>query len=473
MKRYIIPSVLVLFSLGTTSCYKDLGNYDYKEIPEITIENLPEMITVLASAEPIVLSPVIKSSTEGVIDENNPNFELGCQLITNSGLFSTGNRTIDINPEHKKDINYLCTEKEGNYTIWYTVTDKRTGVKTNFTIPLTMSSATYQGWLLLCDEGEENKVRLDMVSWFNKDKIIPAYNLLGGKVSLKNAKHIMFSGNAMAAAGDLIWINTGDGSYELNRNDLTTDETLCLNSSYFIIDPKVPVIYTEVAKTGFPSMMARYAITSEGDLYRLGSLYGAAFENRANTLVMDEEPTFKVAPFAGIPRKYSNQYQALFYDITNKRFLYCPYDYNKPDHLSVLSADNATLFDWTTGKDIVDMKGCAFGNYGVVYTILEDASHNRTLYGVDNNAWNKPVQTLCKDLTGEGIKTATHFTYHDQYAYMFYNNGENKIASFNMGDNSYINDMVTLDGEEITFMGISPFFVPISYRPDSSDEFDA
>ena len=188
---------------------------------------------------------------------------------------------------------------------------------------------------------------------------------------------------------------------------------------------------------------------------------------------MDEEPTFKVAPFAGIPRKYSNQYQALFYDITNKRFLYCPYDYNKPDHLSVLSADNATLFDWTTGKDIVDMKGCAFGNYGVVYTILEDASHNRTLYGVDNNAWNKPVQTLCKDLTGEGIKTATHFTYHDQYAYMFYNNGENKIASFNMGDNSYINDMVTLDGEEITFMGISPFFVPISYRPDSSDEFDA
>ncbi|MCF0173535.1 MAG: hypothetical protein HUJ91_07420 [Bacteroidales bacterium] len=473
MKRYIIPTVLMVLSLGVASCYKDLGNYEYSEIPEITVENLPEMITVLASAEPIVITPTIKSSIEGVIDESNPNFELGCQLITNSGLLSTGQRTLDMNPEHKKDVNYLCTERAGNYTIWYTVTDKRTGVKTNFTIPLTMTSATYQGWLLLCDEGDENKVRLDMVSWFSKDRIIPAYNLLGGKVELKNARHIMFSANALAAAGDVLWINTDDGTYELNRDNLTTDPTYCINGSYFINDPKVPVVFTEVAKTGFPSMMARYAVTSEGDLYRLGNVYGSAFENKANTLVMDGEPNFKVAPFVGIPRRYQNQYQALFYDITNKRFLYCPYDYNYPDHLSVLSNDKATLFDWTTGKDIVSMKGCAFGNYGVVYTILEDASHNRTLYGIDNNAWNHPVQTLYKELTGEGIKNATCFTYHDQYAYMFYNNGENKIASYNMGDNTYISDMVTLDGEEITYLGISSFLVPTSYRPDTSDEFDA
>ena len=37
---------------------------------------------------------------------------------------------------------------------------------------------TYEGWMVLCNEGAQNRVRLDMISVLSKERTLPAYDLL-------------------------------------------------------------------------------------------------------------------------------------------------------------------------------------------------------------------------------------------------------------------------------------------------------
>lgn len=57
-----------------------------------------------------------------------------------------------------------------------------------------VTSSTYEGWLVLCNEGEEKRVRMDMISVISADRIEPAYDLLSllGLPDLKNATKIGF-----------------------------------------------------------------------------------------------------------------------------------------------------------------------------------------------------------------------------------------------------------------------------------------
>ena len=43
----INPIILFLFVFSFCSCFDDKGNYDYHEVAEITIENIPEVVEVL------------------------------------------------------------------------------------------------------------------------------------------------------------------------------------------------------------------------------------------------------------------------------------------------------------------------------------------------------------------------------------------------------------------------------------------
>ena len=38
--------ILFLFVFSLCACFDDKGNYDYREMAEITIENIPELIEV-------------------------------------------------------------------------------------------------------------------------------------------------------------------------------------------------------------------------------------------------------------------------------------------------------------------------------------------------------------------------------------------------------------------------------------------
>ena len=43
------------------------------------------------------------------------------------------------------------------------------------------TTITSEGWMLLCDEGSEERMRLDMLAQISVDRIVPAYDVIRRK----------------------------------------------------------------------------------------------------------------------------------------------------------------------------------------------------------------------------------------------------------------------------------------------------
>ena len=473
MKVFIQPIVyMALLLMAVTACYDDKGNYSYDEVSEITAENMPESFTVVQKSDPIVLKPSFKSSTEGVIDDN-PNYEFGCRFYRKAGVFSNNLRYIDINEEKKKDIYYIPDVDEGDYICWYTVKDRRTDVVTNFQIPVKVTSATYEGWMVLCDVGDSKKVRMDLVSVLSKDRITTVHDVLGSKApELFNANTIYYDPWPLYSKGDGIWITTGSGSYSLTHYNLQTTPTNNLTLTDFIVSPENEEV---VAANGLYKSN-HFVITDKGNMYARSSLYyGRMFEFPANTFVVDGEPAFKVAPFIGVSQKRpfsvenaNADYVALFYDKDNKRFIKWS-ELIEGGTVCVLLSDPAgAKFSFTTGKDMIAMVNTRF-NGGVVYSVLEDAAHKRSIYGInlDGGAFSQSFYE--ENMNTEGFDKATQFAFHSQYPYMFYNS-DNKVYCYQLFEKN-LTQPLTLDGEEITLLKFNLFQRQTIELADQSDEF--
>lgn len=69
----------------------------------------------------------------------------------------------------------LAALESGRHAFLFSVTDKRTEVKTLKLFYVNATTITSEGWMLLCDEGSEERVRLDMLAQISVDRIVPAY----------------------------------------------------------------------------------------------------------------------------------------------------------------------------------------------------------------------------------------------------------------------------------------------------------
>ena len=93
------------------------------------------------------------------------------QLYNNS-------KWVLLNPTRSLDLDTLATFPADTYVVWFTVTDLRSGLQVSTTFDVKVASTIYEGWMILCDEGDEERVRMDMVSVISADRIVPAYDLL-------------------------------------------------------------------------------------------------------------------------------------------------------------------------------------------------------------------------------------------------------------------------------------------------------
>lgn len=63
--------ILFLFGVSLCACFDDKGNYDYRDMADITIENVPEVIEVLGNSDHIIVTPKVISSLDGEVKEDN------------------------------------------------------------------------------------------------------------------------------------------------------------------------------------------------------------------------------------------------------------------------------------------------------------------------------------------------------------------------------------------------------------------
>ena len=202
------------------SCIEDNGTYDYVETPEITITGIPEVTEVLAHVDNIKMNPIITSSTEGQITPDNPNYTIqyrfGHKGMGSMGVDSVAMRSIafkDVTPASGFNLDTPADYNPGLYIIWLTLTDNRTGVVTSKQYDVSIGSTTYEGWLVLCNEGSEERVRLDMISRISADRTEAIYDVCAGLPNIHHATTV----NMFPSNGGEMAVFSKEGAYALVR----------------------------------------------------------------------------------------------------------------------------------------------------------------------------------------------------------------------------------------------------------------
>lgn len=453
--RFNILSILMVCCLFL-SCYEDKGNYDYTEVPQYTFNNVQESYTLLRGADIFTFSPKIISSTEGEIAADNPNFEYSCRIGCDQGSFEDSEQWHDINPDKTQSFTCDIRENVGSYYAVYTITDKRNGVSTNYPFYITISSTSYEGWLVLCNEGSENRARLDMISVISQDRVMAIHDILNTTFPTQyNAKQIAYD-PSLFNSGDYVYMLTETGSYKLDQEKLTATEKDNILSEFLgeLGDDK-PIRF---AATGYWDAGAgtHLCVTQNGDFYAKGLGYsGASYEFLANTSVEGNPREYRVAPFIGTgmerPGTTSN---ALLFDIDNKRFI--GWDQNTAATSGVcyeIPSSGANFIPFNCGQDLVYMEGTRFSN-NTVFAVLQKDSGERSVCAINLSGDKYTQESYYEDIQAENFRLAEHFTFHSQYPYMFYSY-QNQLYSYNLGTKAL--KKLTLPDEEITMVKIELF----------------
>ena len=462
--RYILVSLMVVF---LSSCLNDKGNYTYRDANMITIE-MPGSFTGLANIDEVTIAPKITSSLEGEITADNSNYTFDCMI--GSGSYFQGGRWVSMNEAKTKDFTLPLTYDVGTYDCFYSVVDNRTGVETIKSFKLTVSSSTYEGWMVLCNEGDDNRVRLDFLSRFSFDDIRLAKDILGISEipQMHNAKRINITPHAKGLTPKPIVLLAEDGAYSLDTESLTANAGNDLIMSLFLNTACKDhiVSYDNLLGTkGFYAQSAVFCVSSEGNVYVWNVFGGLAFQMPINTSERGKDPEYRVSPFIGVPKGRSHPgTMSVFFDIDNHRFVgwrgdLGEFTYQTLTPLTNYSGNNQ-YFNYDTGNmDLVFMEGSQISG-GVVYAIMQDGS-NRHIYQMSmsdpktftqSGAWN--------NVSAENFDKASLFAFSQQYLMLYYAYG-NTVYAYDLGTSTAKPVVELPDNEEITCLKFALYEHPM------------
>ncbi len=159
MRKHLLNIALGLSAIGglMTSCYDDLGNYDYTELDEVVIDTVGLGIQPaysIARYERLTIEPKVLFNGKEVGDSENSPVEYLWTIYTQgtSALTTTYvNDTLATTPKLDVDITPLA----GSYVLQLTVTNKTDGVQQYLKIPCQVEESITAGWLLLYERADK------------------------------------------------------------------------------------------------------------------------------------------------------------------------------------------------------------------------------------------------------------------------------------------------------------------------------
>ncbi len=431
------------------SCAKDLGNYSYSENNDITIENIPDEINVLAGVDTLKLQPKIVSKQDGIITKDNPNYSF---VYASKGIRvdKTMNYTA-LDSTYPMNLSYFIDLAPDDYPLNFVVTDKRTGIQTTKSFKLKVGSAVSQGWMVLSNEGQGRRLRMDMISIISSNRVLQAFDVLAvlGMPVLYNATKIV-NVKRNPINSQLGVLTANDGGWKMDESDLRsyTGYDFINNFGDKSSNPKPMVIQ------GTNSY--HLTVDQNNNSYALNyNRAGGIFEFPINTTINSIPPQFKVSKHFAVDLRVSGaSNSALFYDIDNKRFI--DWSGGRSTISVPLTNPAQPLFDYNTGKDLVYMESSLYGN-STAYSILKK-NGQYSLYGI-NFVPASPVgrfeQSYYADLNIPEIEKATVFAFHSNLPYMFYA-ADSKVYQYDLVTKS-AKVMLTLENEKVTTLKFNIF----------------
>lgn len=469
----LMPVVGLCAAMSLASCSDDKGNYTYSDANIITIENIPALTSVLANAEYVDLKPVVTSSIDGDVKADDSNYSFAYMRKDSDGKW--------VKLGDQKDLYVLAEMNAGTNNCYFAVTDNRTGVQTICPFDVRATTITSEGWLVLCNEGQEEKVRMDMLSQISLDRIMPAYNVLPMAEDVPSMHHATkigyvrtyggFSNIFMFSSTDSYVVPTADAYAYGELGKLTLADEFKANQ--FITKSNDHIVnHVTLAYQAMGRPNAAICVSSEGNAYAYNyksTNMSAAFEYPINTSTRGGTPEYKVAPYIGATELRfdglnSGYACALLYDVDNKRFIGWNSKGAANDDPAGITQKCAPLadpaegkkFSFQTGMDLVCMLNTAQSS-GTVYSIMQDGN-KRHVYAVSLLTDEFKQLDAFMDIQAPDFDKATCFAASSQYAVIYYAY-KNKVYAYNLATKASAEiDLGT--NEEVTMLKFNRYDEP-------------
>ncbi len=421
MRKHISWVAALACALLFAACSQDKGNYDYHTINEPDITGVPETNSVLIH-DVLDLDP---SMGDNISDLDAYGYEW--KVINNSGDHE---ETV---LSHQKHLNQEVTLDAGDYTLYFTATDKQSGLFWRKSYTLRVSDSSSEGWMVLCDV--DGKTRLDIISAVT-GKTYQDVLASKGMDELDHPYAIQYAPKN-GYSGSPFYLFTADGATRLSNNNFGWQKDYAFKyevAKSIDLRPRGMVC----DKSG----MMR-ALVSDGIMYTASNMGIQGLFAAVN-----KQPV--LAPYIGAnvgATSYASVY--LVYDDTNKRFMACcPFlvalslsdtNYHTMTEMEDIATGykgsemvTGTAFnDYPAGLDFVYMENTKYdpGNskMGITYTVLRGGG-KYYLYGIqlgDMLTYADCSYVLGKAYYGDlsdcqDIDKAQHFAFSSLRNYMYY-----------------------------------------------------
>ncbi|RFS19318.1 hypothetical protein DVR12_24105 [Chitinophaga silvatica] len=430
----ILYAGLCFTGLLSSGCYKDLGNYNYKEVNNFIIDSFPPSLFVY-QFDTLKINPKIAGTLEQANYDDTARFKYRWVLGTANTSTSYPGTIIGTS----RVLNARITPSPGPYGLYFEMTDKKTGqIFMQRNTNLTIGSSTYEGWILFSDV--KGNAQLDMINYINGETMITrdilsqspeipkplkgprkvAYINSGTLNAIPPPYHAKSYGNIDK---EWIYITTDQGGWKL-RNDYFFTQGAWNNVKELVSSVRdsagfKPLYHGNGESNN--SIQDVYMVDENNDIYERNPFrYYVLPINRVLS-----EGAFRAAPFIGRAYTYSWQHNTVFYDIDRKRFLR---SYPESGYCTQIpTTQGIQLFDFNqVGMDMVFMR--SMDEINLTYALMKDASNTYWLLTFD--ARNEVTQNVKIKVTSPEIDKAKFFTI-DKTTGVFYYATDSKVYAIN------------------------------------------
>lgn len=440
----VIPALLPVLFL--CACARDLGNYDYTELDGPSIGGIVDSYEVLTFGT-LDISPVIEGGAgeDGysyewkVIDNNNDNEETVLALT--------------------KDLEYEVTLDPGSYSMYYTLTEKDTGITWQVSSVLTVNSSMSEGWMVLCSD--EGAARLDFISAITGDTYTDVLKeaVKDGMPVYHGPRKIQWL-STMTDSSSPYYLLTDDGATRLGKDTFGWEEDYAI---VYESGAGIELAPYSIVCSGIGKMLVSGTDAYYCEVLGISGLYGSAVNQG-----------FKVAPAIGANVLAGTIYAAVYllYDTDNRKFMaFCPQlddiggyaTLQEMDEMGAIAEEQTAgkegcegvvetvSFDYPEGYEYVYMENTCYdpgnGSMGVTYTILSDGG-KLYVYGIqcgDMLVYADCTYVLGKALYSDisrcqDIAGADFYAFSSLRSYMYYAAG-GKVYRADLSENPAVSSL--------------------------------
>ena len=165
--------MLPLVALGVlSSCVDDKGSYDYTVTNTVTVDNMESTYYAIREITTLEIEPRIKGDIYG---NDLSKYEFTWHVCDRALAETNHDHTVI---GHEPKLVWPVDMPIGNYTLYFTVKDKETGLEQISSSSLRVTSPFARGFMLLGTNGDDDVALIDMLSMPSSGDTVMVENAL-------------------------------------------------------------------------------------------------------------------------------------------------------------------------------------------------------------------------------------------------------------------------------------------------------